>query len=80
VLCSAETAAWNGAANEQLQQPGWSMLQQAFGGERAGKICRESMISLLTTHTSFTHTQLLLLLLLPSAAGGCTLTTSRSAV
>jgi hypothetical protein len=31
-LGSADTAAWFDAANQQLQQPGWSRLQQALQG------------------------------------------------
>ncbi|WIA44136.1 hypothetical protein OEZ86_010476 [Tetradesmus obliquus] len=32
-LGSSDTAAWFDAANESLQQPGWSLLQQALQGE-----------------------------------------------
>jgi hypothetical protein len=32
-LGGADTAAWFDAANEQLQQPDWSLLQQALNCE-----------------------------------------------
>jgi hypothetical protein len=43
-LGSANTAAWFDAAHEQLQQPGWSMLQQALQGMCPSAPLQPSMV------------------------------------